>query len=249
MKKQYIIANWKMNGSTASLRALSEGLVKQVAVNAGATIVLCPPYPYLPTIQTIIRDSQFKLGAQDVDAHENGAYTGGISANMLADLGCEYVLIGHSERRGYYGEAREVLTAKYYRALDSNLIPIYCIGEKKDDRLNNLTESVLKEQILSIFEKNTRTFLKAVVAYEPVWAIGSGEVPSNEVINHTLQYVRRLLTSLLKNESIEIVLLYGGSVNANNAKDILALSEVDGLLVGGASLKVDSFLEIISCIN
>lgn len=236
-----IAANWKMNGRLSMAQTLMEGLKQAVLQKPiPSQMVICPPYPYLGLGASILKNSTIALGAQDCSQRTDGAYTGEVSAAMLKDMGCSYVILGHSERREYHGESDSFVAAKVAQAHKAGLKAILCVGEK-DPRMNHEERvGVLKIQLrnsipASANEQNT------VIAYEPIWAIGTGVTPTTQQINDLHKSIRELLPAGMCHRS---AILYGGSVNAKNAGEILALSDVDGALVGGASLKLSDFLSI-----
>lgn len=234
--RKTVIANWKMNGSCALAKDLTAALKLQ-SYGLEIELVICPPFTLIPFLEMKLKHNpDIAFGAQDVSSHESGAYTGEISASMLKEIGCRYVLVGHSERRRYFKESNELVLEKMNQALKAGLIPVVCIGETLDERKANQTETVLTEQLELIVKNHQAGFL---VAYEPVWAIGTGLAATTKEISETHAFLKKKLYNC-KN----VPLLYGGSVNAENAKSILSLKEVDGVLVGGASLKVAEISEI-----
>lgn len=238
--KKLIVGNWKMNLNQAGAKELASRLQP----SERAEVLVCPPYPYLQVVRETLGDSSIMLGAQDCSQADNGAHTGDVSAGMLADMGCEYVILGHSERRQFHHETSYGVSFKVMAARRQNLEVIVCIGETDGDNQEGYTQAVLQTQL----EESLPDGLSAsslVVAYEPVWAIGTGRVPSTEEIESTHAFIREHLNGLTADfDSIRI--LYGGSVNGKNAKSILELPNVDGVLVGGSSLKADEFNQIIA---
>jgi len=241
LKQKLIVGNWKMNASRASVKALLAGLLDGGDL-AGSELVVCAPYPYLALCAHLLAGSPIRLGAQDVSGHQGGAYTGEVSAAMLRDFGCCYVLIGHSERRAHHNENNEAIAAKIQRALGAGLIPIVCVGEVLRERQRGNTEFVLRQQVDAIGTALSRDQMAhIVVAYEPVWAIGTGISASPEIAQHAHAAIRHCL-SRYRAGSTRI--LYGGSMKADNAAQLLAMPDVDGALVGGASLESTEFLAI-----
>lgn len=242
--KKLIVGNWKMNGSLAANEALLKGLL--AGVNAPACgIAVCVPSVYLAQCQTLLAGSAIELGVQDVSQHESGAFTGEISTAMLKEFGVRYAIVGHSERRQYHGETDAVVAAKAQRALSSGITPIVCVGETLAEREAGKTEEVVKRQLAAVIHLNGHCISEIVVAYEPVWAIGTGKTASPE----QAQAVHAVLRAQLKAASPQadrIQILYGGSMNAANAVQLLAQPDIDGGLVGGASLKAPDFLTIIA---
>jgi len=244
MKKKLIVGNWKMNGSLATNQALLKGLLGGLK-NPACDIAVCVPSVYLAQCQMLLAASPVELGAQDVSQHESGAFTGEISVAMLKDFGVRYAIVGHSERRQYHGETDAVVAVKAQRALAGGVTPIVCVGETLAEREANRTEEVVKRQLAAVIHLNGHCISEIVVAYEPVWAIGTGKTASPE----QAQQVHAVLRAQLKAASPQagrIQLLYGGSMNAANAAQLLAQSDIDGGLVGGASLKAPDFLTIIA---
>lgn len=242
MTGKVIAANWKMNGSVAMAAALVPK-VASYAASAGSRseIVLCPPATLLAEVGRLMQGSFLALGAQDVSAHASGAYTGEISAGMLKEAGCRYVIVGHSERRQYHAESDALVKAKAEAALAAGLTPILCIGETLEERESGkafeVVSAQLKRSLPTSHQPPTANFL---LAYEPVWAIGSGKVPSSADIEAMHAHIGASAGAGAK-------ILYGGSVNAGNAREILSIPGVDGVLVGGASLKAEEFCSIIEC--
>lgn len=244
MGGKLIVGNWKMNGSLSA----NQDLVRQISVGlseSSAQAAVCVPSVYLAQLQHIADSGHLKWGAQDVSAHEQGAYTGEISATMLREFGVRYAIVGHSERRQYHGETDAVVATKAQRALAAGITPIVCVGETLQERESGQTESVVKRQLAAVIHTNGHCISEIVVAYEPVWAIGTGKTASPA----QAQEVHHLLRAQLKaatEQSHRIALLYGGSMNANNAASLLAQPDIDGGLIGGASLKAPDFLAIIA---
>lgn len=244
MKKKLIAGNWKMNGSLASNEALVKGLLAGLG-SPVCNVALCVPTVYLAQMQTLLNGSAIDLGAQDVSQHEAGAYTGEVSGTMLKEFGVRYLLVGHSERRQYHAETDAVVAAKAQRALACGLTPIVCVGETLAEREAGKTEEVVKRQLAAVIHTNGHCISEIVVAYEPVWAIGTGKTASVE----QAQQVHAVLRAQLKAatpQADRMIILYGGSMNAANAAQLLAQPDIDGGLVGGASLKAADFLAIIA---
>lgn len=244
MKKKLIAGNWKMNGNLAANEALLKSLLTGVGQDA-CQVAVCVPSVYLAQCQTLLAGSVIELGAQDVSAHESGAYTGEIASAMLKEFGARYVIVGHSERRQYHGETDELVAAKVQRALSSGITPIVCVGETLAEREAGKTEEVVKRQLAAVIHTNGHCISEVVVAYEPVWAIGTGLSATAE----QAQLVHAVLRAQLKAatpSADRIKLLYGGSMNAANAKSLLAQPDIDGGLIGGAALKAQDFLTIIA---
>jgi triosephosphate isomerase len=244
MKKKLIAGNWKMNGSLAANEALVKALLAGMGT-PGCQVAVCAPAVYLAQLQSLAQGSAIGLGAQDVSAFEVGAYTGELSAAMLKEFGVRYALVGHSERRQYHGETDALVATKAQRALAVGITPIVCVGETLGEREAGLTEEVVKRQLAAVIHANGHCISEIVVAYEPVWAIGTGKTASTE----QAQAVHAVLRAQLKaatEHADRISILYGGSMNAANAAQLLAEPDIDGGLVGGASLKAADFLTIIA---
>ena len=246
MKKKLIAGNWKMNGSLAANESLILALQVGLAANAAACdVAVCVPAPYLAQVRSLLAPSGIALGAQDVSAFEAGAYTGEVSASMLKDFGVRYCLVGHSERRLYHGESDALVATKTQRALAAGITPIVCIGETLAEREAGKTEEVVRRQLAAVIQVNGHCLSEIVVAYEPVWAIGTGKTASPE----QAQQVHAVLRAQLQAASAQaqrIQILYGGSMNAANANQLLAQADIDGGLIGGAALKSADFLTIIA---
>ena len=247
--KKLIAGNWKMNGSLAVNEALMAALAKGLEVQPACDIAVCVPAPYLAQVRALksadSRLAPVQLGAQDVSAHTAGAYTGEVSASMLGDLGCRYSIVGHSERRQYHAESDAVVADKAKAALAAGITPIVCVGETLAEREAGHTEEVVKRQLAAVIHANGHCISEIVVAYEPVWAIGTGKTASPE----EAQAVHAVLRAQLKaatDKSARVRILYGGSMNAANAASLLSQADIDGGLIGGASLKAEDFLKIIA---
>ncbi len=235
MRKKYLLANWKMLGNTRKITALLEQLVLSMpGAEPALEIVLFPPTPYLSLVADVIGSTSIALGAQTVSEFAPGAYTGEVAAEMLLDLGCRYVLVGHSERRSYFGENDAKIASKFSRAMELGLVPVICIGETLEQWQANKTFMVLEQQLTELFaeKKGAQAF---IIAYEPVWAIGTGKVAHAEQVQHVHQFIRTVLVTLLGSDAKWTPIVYGGSVKAQNFAALLAMPDVDGGLVGGAS--------------
>jgi triosephosphate isomerase len=241
-----IVANWKMYGLPARVETLLPALI---AGSQGVTaeVILCPPTPLLATIVNACVGTKFRVGAQDCFAGETeeGAYTGDVSAAMLKAYGCEAVIIGHSERRQYHHERPEALKAKLTAAFTAGLLPILCIGESLADRNAGRTQNVLKADLIACLPEAMPDSAQLIIAYEPLWAIGSGKTPTPEDIAEIADFIRQTCQTWRNGFEKRVSILYGGSINATNAKDILAKGRVDGALVGGASLQAETFLAVL----
>jgi len=244
MKKR-IFGNWKMNGSLAANAALVDALAQGVHVGA-CEIAVCAPAPYLAQLQSLLDGSYIAIGAQDVSAHADGAFTGEVSAAMLRDFGVRYVLVGHSERRQYHAESDELVARKAQAALVCGITPVVCVGETLAQREAGETESVVRRQLAAVVQVNGHCLSEIVLAYEPVWAIGTGRTAMPQQAQAVHAVLRAQLLAASKAAG-RIPILYGGSMNAANAAELLAQPDIDGGLVGGASLKAVDFLKIVAC--
>lgn len=239
-----IAGNWKMNGQLAANEALVSAIAKGTSASA-CDVALCVPAPYLAQVRDLLGASAIALGAQDVSSHEAGAFTGEVSAAMLRDFGVRYVIVGHSERRQYHAETDATVAEKTRQALSAGITPIVCVGETLAQRESGTTEEVVKRQLAAVIHTNGHCISEIVVAYEPVWAIGTGKTASPE----QAQQVHAVLRAQLKAATAQagrIRILYGGSMNAGNAAQLLGQADIDGGLIGGASLKPADFLSIIA---
>ncbi len=244
MARKLIVGNWKMNGSLATNAELLDA-IKAGLVGIDCDLAVCVPFPYLAQCQRVLGETDIALGAEDVSAHAVGAYTGQVSTRMLLDFDCKYVIVGHSERREYCHESDELIANKVQRALAGGLTPIVCVGESLKEKEGELTASVVERQmdaVLSVLDE--REVCDIVVAYEPVWAIGTGKTPTPDVVEDVHALLRTLIVR--KNpDAVECVrILYGGSMKPSNAEAFLKMPNIDGGLIGGAALKADDFLAI-----
>ena len=246
MRKALIAGNWKMNGSLAESERLVAALKAGVSTTASATMLLCPPYVYLPAVRGWLQGSPILLGAQDLAAEVGtGAFTGEISGQMLTDVGCSHVIVGHSERRALYGETDDVVAAKFMAAQSAGLVPIVCVGETLEQRESGATRAVVERQLSTILAAaGVKAFGKAIVAYEPVWAIGTGRTATPEQAQEVHAFIRGIIAGRDATIASGVSILYGGSVKGGNARSLLAMVDIDGGLVGGASLAAAEFLEI-----
>lgn len=245
MNKKLIAGNWKMNGSLADNEALVRALVAGLATAGGCDAAVAVPAPYLAQVQALVQGSALALAAQDVSQHAAGAYTGEVSAAMLREFGVRYVLVGHSERRQFHGETDADVAVKAQRALANGITPIVCVGETLAEREAGQTEAVVKRQLAAVIHLNGHCISEVVVAYEPVWAIGTGKTASPEQAQQVHAVLRAQLAAA-SDKAEHIRLLYGGSMNAANAAQLLAQPDIDGGLVGGASLKAADFQAILA---
>ena len=240
-RRQLVVGNWKMNGNQQSNAELLAKVVAGWQGEHTAEVVVCPPNPYLIPTYEKIAGSPVLLGAQNVSQYDVGAFTGEVSAQMLAELHCKFVIIGHNERRRLQGETDEHVAQKFMAAQRANLIPILCIGESLAQRENGWHLDVIRRQLEAVFAHVGRdAFANAVVAYEPVWAVGTGKTATPQQAQEVHQFIRSQLGGLAE----EVRILYGGSVKASNAEQLFAIQDIDGALLGGASLDAEEFLEI-----
>lgn len=245
MREKLIIGNWKMNGSGAANAERVQELVAETAHLSGATIGICPPFPYLAQVRGLLAGTAIRLGAQNLSDRTEGAFTGEVSAAMLQDLGCRYVLVGHSERRSLYGESDAVAADKFAAALGAGLTPVLCVGETGEERREGITHAVISRQLQAVIDKvGIASIAKGVIAYEPVWAIGTGETASPDQAQEVHQALRLLLATQDRRVADSVQLLYGGSVRADNAAVLFAQPDIDGGLIGGASLNAATFASI-----
>ena len=244
MRQPMVAGNWKMNGSSDSVKELIEGVKAGVGA-ANAEVVVCPPFVYIASVAAAAAGSDIKLGAQNMCDQDSGAFTGEVSGPMLKDVGCEYVVIGHSERRAMYGETDEVTAVKYGAVLKNGLKPIFCIGETLEEREGGITEEVVGRQIDAILKSDgVASLANAVLAYEPVWAIGTGKTASPEQAQAVHAFIRGKIAEQDKVIAEGLRILYGGSMNPGNAAELRSQPDIDGGLIGGASLKAEDFLAI-----
>ena len=241
MRGKLVVGNWKMNGGLAANAALLFELAAGWKATSGREIAVCVPYPYLAQAGAALGATSIAWGAQDVSEHESGAFTGEVSARMLVEFGCRYAIVGHSERRQYYGDTDAVVAAKSVAALAAGLTPIACVGETLAERDAGVTMSVVSRQLAAVLTAVGANAAKLKVAYEPVWAIGTGRTASPD----EAQAVHAALRGRLAQAgAADVALLYGGSVKADNAKALFAMADIDGGLIGGASLKATEFLAV-----
>ena len=244
MRKPIIAGNWKMNKTAKEAVELINNL-KPLVAKSKPEVVICVPYTDLWVAKEAIKGSKIKLGAENVAWADSGAFTGEISADMLKEIGVEYVIIGHSERRQYFGETDETVNMRLKQALKKGLKPIVCVGETLTEREKNKTKKVLKKQVLEGF-KDVTDFSDIVIAYEPVWAIGTGKTATPAMAQEVHAEIRKVLADLFGAEAAEnIQILYGGSMKPENADDLLKEKDIDGGLIGGAALKADSFVALV----
>ncbi|MDH3288861.1 MAG: triose-phosphate isomerase [Betaproteobacteria bacterium] len=240
MRAKLVAGNWKLNGSLAENQALLKAILPPLALLKGADFAVCVPFPYLAQAQQALQGQTVALGAQDVCQFESGAYTGGVSAAMIADFGCRYAIVGHSERRSVFGDTDEIVAEKFAAVMKQGMTPILCVGETLAEREGGVTETVVARQLDAVVKRNGIAALgKSVIAYEPVWAIGTGRTASPEQAQAVHAYIRERVGAAER-----LPILYGGSVKAGNAAQLFAMADVDGGLIGGASLVAEEFVAI-----
>jgi triosephosphate isomerase (TIM) len=245
MRTKLIAGNWKMNGTKPMARDLIAGILARLDAGRAAEVMVLPPFPYLPLVHSLTENTPLLLGAQDLSRHESGAYTGEVAGSMLADVGCGHVLVGHSERRSLHGESSELVAEKFAAAQAAGLQPILCVGETLDEREADRTGEVVSAQIQAVIERvGVAGFARAVVAYEPVWAIGTGLTATPDQAQAVHASIRAQLAQEDATIGGRVRILYGGSVKPDNAADLFAREDIDGGLIGGASLSAESFMAI-----
>jgi triosephosphate isomerase len=245
MRKFLVAGNWKMHGDTAANGELVAGIIAGQPHSDNVELLVCPPFPYLAAIAAQVKGSRLKLGAQNVSEHEKGAFTGEVAPAMLTDIGCSHVIVGHSERRALYGESSTQVAAKFAAALEAGLTPILCVGETIEQREAGETEAVVKEQLDAVLDTAGVAALgRAVVAYEPVWAIGTGLTATPEQAQDVHRFIRAEIVARDEAVAEALQILYGGSVKGENAAGLFGMADIDGGLIGGASLKAGDFLAI-----
>ena len=245
MRRSLVAGNWKMHGSRAENASLVRSLLDQARADATTEVMLCPPFVYLHEVGRLLKDSDVALGAQSLCAEAMGAFTGEVSGAMLKDVGCSYVLVGHSERRQIYAEGDALVARKFVAAQSQGLVPVLCVGETLEEREGERTAQVVARQLDAVLAvSGVGAFRSAVIAYEPVWAIGTGRNASPDQAQEVHAMIRGKVAALDATIGASVRILYGGSVKASNARELFAMPDIDGGLVGGASLKADEFARI-----
>lgn len=245
MRQPLIAGNWKMNGSRSSNKALLEGIKAGIGEVKSAEVAVCAPYVYLADVEQELAGTPIVWGAQNLSTEEKGAFTGEIAASMLLDFKCKYVIVGHSERRSLYGEDDDIVTKKFAMAHNAGLKPILCVGETLEEREQGITEEVIARQINAVMNTlGANVLADGVIAYEPVWAIGTGITATPQQAQDLHAFIRKLIAHQDPGVAELIRIQYGGSMNAANAAELLAMHDIDGGLIGGASLKSEDFLTI-----
>jgi triosephosphate isomerase (TIM) len=244
MRRTLVAGNWKLNGSLESVRQLVAD-IKAGMGDLKADVAVCPPYVYIPEVASLLKGSALGYGAQDVSDQTSGAFTGEVSAPMLNDFGCKYAIVGHSERRSLYGEGDEFTARKFAAARKAGLIPILCVGELLEEREQGITEQVVSRQLDAVIQlEGVAALADAVIAYEPVWAIGTGKTASPQQAQDVHAFIRGKIAALDAGVAEKVQILYGGSVKGANAAELFAMADIDGGLIGGASLQAEEFLTI-----
>lgn len=250
MREKLVAGNWKMHGNLAENKQLLSAISAGLDGLQGAKFAVCVPYPYLSSVQNALQDTNISWGAQNVSQYEKGAYTGEVSVSMLNDFKCAYVIIGHSERRTLFGEDSYTVAEKYVTTQKAGLTPILCVGETLEQREAGTTEQIIQEQLTAVVNvAGIESFSKAVIAYEPIWAIGTGKTASPQQAQDVHAFIRNGIAAQNINIAKELTILYGGSVKANNAAELFAMSDIDGGLIGGASLVANEFITICRALN
>lgn len=245
MRRKLVAGNWKMYGSLARNKTLLEGVLAGVRDLRDADYGVCVPYPYLAQAQSMLQGSLVAWGAQNMSQNEQGAFTGEVSAGMLADFGCRYVIIGHSERRALFHESNDIVAVKFDAAIKTGLMPIFCVGETLAERESGVTEQVVARQLEAVLDHaGAQAVARSVVAYEPVWAIGTGKTATPEQAQAVHAFIRRRVAQLDDGVAQDLRILYGGSMKPGNAAELLAMPDIDGGLIGGASLVAEEFVAI-----
>ena len=244
-RQPLVAANWKMNGTLASMAPLVDAIKAGLNTELNMEVAICAPYVYVPELNHRLQGTGIAVGAQNVSEHEAGAYTGEISTAMLHDFDCRYIIVGHSERRNLYAESDALVAEKFARTQTAAMVPILCLGEQLAEREAGITEEVVARQLDAVIDKvGIAAFKQAVIAYEPVWAIGTGKTASKEQAQEVHAFIRQRLAQQNSTIAAAIRVLYGGSVKADNANELFSMADVDGGLIGGASLKAEDFLAI-----
>jgi triosephosphate isomerase len=245
MRQPLVAGNWKMNGSFASIKSLVEGIKAGLDSVTTAEMAVCPPFVYIPQVAAMLADSSIALGGQDVNDREFGAHTGEVAPYMLVDFGCKYAIVGHSERRSIYGESDEFTARKFASARQAGLVPILCVGELLEEREQGITEQVVSRQLDAIIDlEGVGALADAVIAYEPVWAIGTGKTATPDQAQDVHAFIRGTIAREDAAVAEKVQILYGGSVKGSNAAELFAMADIDGGLIGGASLDANEFLSI-----
>lgn len=245
MRRVFIAGNWKMNGSRASIKVLLDGLKAGIRNVTRADVAVCAPFVYLPEVAAQLAGTPIAWGAQNVSTEPKGAFTGEIAASMIADFNCKYIIVGHSERRSLYAETDDVVARKFGVVVAAGMTPIFCIGETLAERESGITEQVVARQLQAVIDMHGIAMLgQGVIAYEPVWAIGTGKTATPQQAQDVHAFIRSMIAKADASVAEKMIIQYGGSMNAANARELLAQPDIDGGLIGGASLKAEDFLTI-----
>jgi triosephosphate isomerase len=245
MRQTLVAGNWKLNGSLESVKALVSGITAGAGDTGNTRMAVCPPFVYIPLVSSLLADSKIALGSQDISDQESGAFTGEVSGPMLKDFACTYAIVGHSERRALYAEDDDFTARKFAAARKSGLIPILCVGETLEEREQGITEEVVARQLDAVINlEGIAAIGEAVIAYEPVWAIGTGKTATPDQAQDVHAFIRGKLAGLDQAVADKVQILYGGSVKGSNAAELFTMQDIDGGLIGGASLDADDFLAI-----
>ncbi len=250
MRRPFVAGNWKMNGSRESAGALLDEVKAGMGEVNRAEVAVCTPFVYLADVQEQLQGTDVAWGGQDLSIHASGAYTGEVAGSMLADFGCRYVIAGHSERRTYHREDDALVAEKFEAALKAGLVPIFCVGETLGEREQGITEQVVARQVLAVIERGGVEMLgRGAIAYEPVWAIGTGKTATPEQAQEVHAFIRGLIAERNPEVAEKVRILYGGSMKPDNAAELMSNPDIDGGLIGGASLKAEDFLAICKAAN
>lgn len=249
MRQKIVAGNWKMNGPIEEIIRLSKELKTLLGATTNAQVIVFPPAIYLPLVNELLYGSAIALGAQNIYPKEFGAYTGEVSVPMVKAFNGRYVLVGHSERRQLFHEDENFVAQKFHHVKEHGMIPVLCVGETLIEREKGQTEQIIAKQLKAVSENNKNCFGDCIVAYEPVWAIGTGKTATPEQAQEVHGFIRNLIAEIHESDAQRLPILYGGSVNEKNASTLFTMPDVDGGLVGGASLNAQQFLEIVKCIN
>lgn len=249
MRKQIVAGNWKMNGNIQQITELLQQLLALIEPDSSTECIVMPPSIYLPLVNEHLAGSAIVLGAQNVYPKDAGAYTGELSGLMLRDYHCQYVLVGHSERRRLFAESEKFVAEKFHHVKEHGMIPVLCIGETLEEREQGLANEVIAKQIRSVGSEGKECFNNCIIAYEPIWAIGTGQTASPSVAQTMHASIRKFVAEFGEEAANSLPILYGGSVNEKNASELFAMPDIDGGLIGGASLNAQQFVDIIKCIN
>ena len=245
MRRKMVVGNWKMNGSIAQNKKLLDGLTVGLKDVHHADFVVCPPYPYIAQAQSELQNTHIHWGAQNLCSTNDGAITGAVAAHMLKDFGCKYVIVGHSERRNLFHETDDTAAARFKAAIEAGLVPIFCMGESREERDSDWTDYIVGRQLDSIIRRfGPQVLKKAVLAYEPLWAVGTGNPATPAQAQEVHEFIRKRVARCDADIAAKVRILYGGSVKPGNAEKLFSMPDIDGGLIGGASLKAEEFIPI-----